>query len=290
MAASRTVGFIGIGIMGRGMAMNLLKSGANVVVWNRTKSKLDELVAKGALVADSPKAVVQQSDITYSMLSTPAVAHEIFYSPTGTLEGMSAGKRLVDCATLDPATMVKFHSEITQKGGKFLEAPVSGSKVQAENGDLIMLCAGDKEVFDEIVETDLKLVGKASFFLGDIGAGSRMKLVVNMVMGDMMVAFSEGMHLSNKAGLDPATLVEILGLGAMAAPLYKVKGPGMVARDFKTQFPLKHQHKDMKLALDLAKEVGATLPVATAAEAAFASARPELDDEDFSAVVRKVDP
>lgn len=110
------------------MALNLLKSGSSLVVWNRSAAKCDEFVEKGATMAASAADVVRQSDVTYSMLSTPEVAKAVFYAEDGTLAGVSAGKKIVDCATLDPATMQSFHKEVTAKGGSFLEAPVSGSK------------------------------------------------------------------------------------------------------------------------------------------------------------------
>mmetsp|Transcript_19969 Transcript_19969/g.51832 ORF Transcript_19969/g.51832 Transcript_19969/m.51832 type:complete len:292 (-) Transcript_19969:58-933(-) len=283
-----STGFIGLGIMGRGMALNLLKQGRKLVVWNRTAAKCDELAAMGATVARSPAEVVAQCEVTYSMLSTPAVAADVFYDDKGTLAGVGPGKMIVDCATLDPATMIKFHAEINAKGGRFLEAPVSGSKGPAEQGTLVMMCAGDKDVFDKEESTGLAAVGKASFFLGEVGAASRMKLGVNMVMGQMMCALSEGIHLTDKAGLDPATFVEILGLGAMACPMYKGKGPAMVQGNYPTQFPLKHQHKDVRLACELGKEVGAKLPQAAAALNHFEAALPSHADDDFSAVLDAV--
>lgn len=283
-----SVGFIGLGIMGRGMALNLMKSGKTVVVWNRTADKCAEFVAAGAIEASTPAEVVAQCDVTYSMLSTPEAAAEVFYGEHGTLAGVTPGKKLVDCATLDAATMQRFYADTKAKGGSFLEAPVSGSKGPAEAGSLIMLCAGDKALFDEVEGNDLKLVGKASYFLGDIGRGSRMKIAVNMCMGEMMVAFSEGIALTEACDLDPSTFVEIVGLGAMACPMYKGKGPNMVANTFSPQFPLKHQQKDVNLACDLGKEVGVALPMAEAANAVFKKAVPDHGDDDFCAVVTAV--
>lgn len=274
--------------MGRGMALNLLKSGKELVVWNRTTEKCAELVAQGAIAASSPAEVVKQCDITYSMLSTPEVANDVFYGPNGTLAGVSDGKKLVDCATLDPATMKKFSSDAKAKGGLFLEAPVSGSKLQAEGGVLIMLCAGDKAVFDEIEESHLKLLGKASFYLGEVGAGSRMKLAVNLVMGEWMAGLSEGIALTEACNLDPSTFVEILGLGAMSCPMVKGKGPAMVANKFAAQFPLKHQQKDVNLAIELGKEVGVDLKQAQVTNSIYQAAKPAHGDDDFCSVITAV--
>lgn len=276
--------------MGRGMALNLLKAGNKMVMWNRSVGKLDEFRENESVtIATSPMEVVASCDITYSMLSTPAVAKEVFFSDEGTLAGVSEGKRIVDCATLDGATMQEFETAIKGKGGIFLEAPVSGSKGPAEQGTLIMICAGNKNLYDEIAETDLTKVGKASFYLGEVGQGSRMKIAVNMVMGQMMVAMAEGVSLTEASQLDPAAFVEILGLGAMACGMFKGKGPNMLKDSYPTQFPLKHQAKDVHLAMELGKEVGQPLPQCCATDQTFKAAVDKgHGDEDFSAVVAAV--
>ena len=171
---------------------------------------------------------------------------------------------------------------------RFLEAPVSGSKAPAANGALIFLCAGSKDVFDEIVNNGLNAMGKASHFFGDVGYGTRAKLVVNSLMGTMVAAFGEGLALAENVGLDPTTMIEVIGQGTIASPVYALKGPKMVVQDHAPNFPLKHAHKDMKLASDMAKAAGVEFTVMDKAEELYKNAREDEDlkvaDEDFSAV------
>ena len=196
------------------MAACLLKEGvagteaAPLVIWNRTKSKCEAFKAKFAdksiVIKDTAKEVVAESGITYSMLSTPEASKIVFEGDSGVLAGISEGKSIVDCATLAEADMVRMDEAVRAKGGRFLEAPVSGSKGPAANGSLIFLCAGSDALFSEIKDTGLKAMGKAShFFSPTVGYGTRAKLVVNSLMGTMLAAFGEGLALSEGMGLDP---------------------------------------------------------------------------------------
>jgi len=203
--ASR-VGFIGLGIMGKGMASNLLRKidGCSLVVWNRSPEACSELAAAfpGKVeVATSAASVVQQCSLTYSMLSTMEASEAVFDCPLeagGVIAAVTPGKCIVDCATLSPERMQHIQSQIEARGGEFLEAPVSGSKVPAETGTLIFLCGGQPAVHAKAI-AGLEAMGKANFLLGPVGAGSKMKLVVNMIMGTMMSAFSEGELVASKA-------------------------------------------------------------------------------------------
>jgi 3-hydroxyisobutyrate dehydrogenase-like beta-hydroxyacid dehydrogenase len=266
-APTGKVGFIGLGIMGLGMAARLVGSGRKLVVWNRSVAKAEDFAAQhGAEFVGSPKAVVEACDITYSCLTTPEVARAVhFDDTTGSLLGIGAGKSLVECSTLDVATMQSFETAVKEKGGRFLEAPVSGSKVQAATGVLIFLCGGDQTLFDEIKGNDLEAMGKASFHLGPVGKGAEMKLVVNAVMGGMMASLVEGASLAQSSDLPLDSLCEILGLGAMGCPMVKGKLPKIIAGDFQPQFPLKHQQKDLRLALELGASHDQPLPVISAA-------------------------
>ncbi|CAI0459370.1 unnamed protein product [Linum tenue] len=256
------IGFLGLGIMGKAMSMNLIKKGFKVTVWNRTLSRCDELVEMGASVGETPAAVVKKCKITIAMVSDPAAALSVVFDKDGVLEEISSGKGYVDMSTVDPETSSKISEAITSKGGSFVEAPVSGSKQPAEAALLVILAAGDK-----------------------IGNGARMKLVVNMIMGSMMNAFSEGIVLADRSGLNPSDLLDVLDLGAIATPMFKGKGPNMIKSNFSPAFPLKHQQKDMRLALALGDENAVSMPIAAAANEAFKKARSMgLGDLDFSAV------
>lgn len=277
------IGFLGLGIMGKAMSINLLRHGFKVTVWNRTLSKCDELVEHGASVGETPAAVVKKCKYTIAMLSDPAAALAVVFDKDGVLEQIN-GKGYIDMSTVDAETSIKISEAIKAKGGDFLEAPVSGSKKPAEDGQLVILAAGDKAFYDE-ARPAFDVLGKKSFFLGEVGNGAKMKLVVNMVMGSMMNAFSEGLTLAERSGLNPSTLLDVLDLGAISNGMFKLKGPTMLKNSYAPAFPLKHQQKDMRLALALGDENAVPMPVAAAANEAFKKARSMgLGDLDFSAV------
>ncbi|GMH25809.1 hypothetical protein Nepgr_027652 [Nepenthes gracilis] len=282
------IGFLGLGIMGKAMAMNLLRNGFKVTVWNRTLSKCNELVEHGALVGETPAVVVKKSKYTIAMLSDPSVALSVVFGENGVLGQICNGKGYIDMSTVDADTSTKISEAITSKGGYFLEAPVSGSKKPAEDGQLVILAAGEKALYDDAVPA-FDVLGKKSFFLGKVGNGAKMKLVVNMIMGSMMNAFAEGLELADRSGLNPHTLLDVLDLGAVANPMFKLKGPSMIQNNYSPAFPLKHQQKDMRLALALGDENALSMPVAAAANEALKKARSMgLGDLDFSAVYETV--
>eukprot|EP00252_Welwitschia_mirabilis_P014863 TRINITY_DN32914_c0_g1_i1.p1 TRINITY_DN32914_c0_g1~~TRINITY_DN32914_c0_g1_i1.p1 ORF type:complete len:294 (+),score=80.86 TRINITY_DN32914_c0_g1_i1:106-987(+) len=282
------VGFLGLGIMGKAMAENLLKNGFSVTVWNRTLPKCEELVGKGASLGTTPAEVVRKCKYTIAMLADPHAALSVVFNKDGVLEQMSPEKCYIDMSTVDADTSKKIGKAIIEKHGRYLEAPVSGSKKPAEDGQLIILAAGDKTLNDEITPV-FNVLGKRTFFLGEVGNGAKMKLVVNMIMGSMMNALSEGLALADKSALSEETLLNILDLGAIANPMFKLKGPSMIQDKYPPAFPLKHQQKDMRLALALGDEAGVSMPVAAAANEVFKSARTAgFGDHDFSAVYKVV--
>ncbi|CAM8955939.1 unnamed protein product [Rhodiola kirilowii] len=282
---SKSVGFLGLGIMGTPMATNLLKAGCDVTVWNRTKSKCDPLISLGAKYKSTPEEVAASCDVTFAMLADPESAFDVATGTYGAANGLSPGKGYVDVSTVDGATSKQIGEQIKKTGAMFLEAPVSGSKKPAEDGTLIFLTAGDQPLYEK-VSPFLDIMGKSRFYLGDVGNGAAMKLVVNMIMGSMMASFSEGLLLCEKAGLDPSVLVKVVSQGAISAPMFSMKGPAMIQSLYPTAFPLKHQQKDLRLALGLAESVSQPTPIAAAANELFKVAKANgLSDQDFSAVI-----
>ncbi|XP_074268201.1 glyoxylate/succinic semialdehyde reductase 2, chloroplastic [Silene latifolia] len=287
---SGRVGFLGIGIMGSPMALNLINAGCDVTVWNRTKSKCDSLISLGAKYKPTPEEVAASCDVTIAMLADPDSAVEVACGEHGAANGMGPGKGYVDVSTVDGPTSKLISERIKATGALFLEAPVSGSKKPAEDGQLIFLTAGDQSLYEKVAPL-LDIMGKSKFYLGDVGNGAAMKLVVNMIMGSMMASFAEGLLLSEKAGLDPKVLVEVVSQGAISAPMYKMKGPSMVESVYPTAFPLKHQQKDLRLALGLAESVSQPIPLAAAANELYKIAKSRgLSDHDFSAVIEALKP
>lgn len=281
-------GFLGLGIMGKAMATNLLKAGLKVTVWNRTAEKCAPVVALGAAHAKSPADVVGAADITFAMVSDPAASEAICFDSGGVLEAIGANKGYIDVSTVDPGLPARIGKAISERGGRFLEAPVSGSKKPAEDGNLVFLCGGDKSLFDES-QTALDIMGKKAFFFGSAGQGARMKLVINMIMGTMMAAFSEGLALGTKAGLNGTDILEVLCQGAIDNPMFRLKGGSMTKDLFTTAFPLKHMQKDLRLALQMGEENTQPLQSAAAANSSYLRAiSAGFGDEDFSAVLKAI--
>lgn len=281
-------GFLGLGIMGSAMARNLIKAGFNVKVWNRSPEKCAEFAALGATVAATPAEVTSSCAITIAMLADPAAAREVCFGPQGALAGIGEGRGYLDMSTVDAGTAQEIAAAVTAKGGRFLEAPVSGSKKPAEDGTLIILAAGDRTLFDQAMPL-LEKMGKKSLFLGEVGRGAEMKLVVNMVMGGMMTIFCEGLALAQKAGLAGADLLDVLDSGALANPMFKLKGGQMAQGVFDPAFPLKHMQKDLRLAVALGDALNQPLPSAAAANESFKRAKAQgLSDQDFCAVYKAI--
>lgn len=289
MADGKTsVGYLGMGIMGSAMAGRLLDAGFPTTVWNRSKDKCEPLAAKGAKVADTPKAAIESCDIVFACTSDPASARAVVFGEGGVLAGMGPGKKYVDMSTVDEDTSKEIGAAIVAKGGIFLEAPVSGSKGPALQGQLVILTAGSPSLKEE-AQPMFDVMGKRTFFLGEVGCGARMKIVINMVMGINMVALCEGLAVGTKSGLNGADILEVIKEGAIASPMYGLKGPLMMSGNYATAFPLKHEQKDMRLAVGLGDQVAQPLPVAAAANEAFKAAMASgKGDDDFSAVFEAV--
>lgn len=281
-------GFLGLGIMGAPMAANLLKAGHRVTVWNRTAAKCDPLVEAGALRGDSAAGVVAASDITFAMLADPAAAEQVVFGAGGVIEGLDDGKGYVDMSTVDENTSRNIDAGITAAGGRFLEAPVSGTRKPAQDGSLIILAAGDESLYQKAGPL-LDLMGKKRLFLGETGQAARMKLVVNMIMGGMMSSFCEGLALGARGGLQAAEILDVLSAGALANPMFAGKGRLIAEGDFSPAFPLKHMQKDLRLAVKLGNILCQPLPSAEAANRAFIRAlEADLGDEDFCAVFKTI--
>ena len=194
----KTIGFIGLGIMGDGMSRMMVKNGLSLSVWNRSVEKSKKLKSEykeKVEIMNKPGDVILNSDITFLMLSTPQACDEVYNGNDGILNYISKGKSIIDCATLEPLNMIKISAAVKAKGGLFLEAPVSGSKVPAETGQLIFLTAGDKELYDKSLPY-FNMMGKSSHFYGDIGEGTKMKLIINSIMANMLATLAQGIALT----------------------------------------------------------------------------------------------
>jgi len=290
MASKPSVGYLGMGIMGSAMAGRLIDAGYPVTIWNRSQDKpeVKALVAKGAKLADTAQKLIEACDLTFACTSDPESARAVVFGENGVLAGIAPGKKYIDMSTIDVETACEIGAAIVAKGGRFLEAPVSGSKGPALNGQLVILSAGDKALCEE-AQPCFDIMGKRTFFLGDVGAGARMKLVVNTIMATNLVALCEGLAVGQEVGLSGADIMEVVKEGAIASPLYGLKGPKMLEGDYTVNFPLKHQQKDVRLTMAMAEKVTQPMPVSAAANEVFKlAASLGHGDEDIGAVFEAV--
>lgn len=288
-AQSMNIGFVGLGIMGSAMAVNLQKAGYRLTVWNRAADKCNQLRANGALVAISPKAVAESCDLVISMLADPAAVLSVRDGADGIIAGLKAGTGYIDMSTVDQETAQQSSQACLAKGALFLEAPVAGSRKPAEDATLTIMAAGDRTLYDKAYPLFEKM-GKKILFLGEVGNAARMKLTNNLIMGGMLTAFCEGMALAAKTGLDTGQMLEILDSGAMSNPMFRLKGPLIAQKnEFPAAFPLKHMQKDLRLALQFAEAASQPLFVTATVNELFKKALAAgLADSDFSAVSKVV--
>jgi 3-hydroxyisobutyrate dehydrogenase-like beta-hydroxyacid dehydrogenase len=280
------VGLIGLGLMGKPMGRNLLKAGFPLTVWNRTASKADDLVRDGARWGGSPREVAAASDVVITIVSDPAALESVLWGTNGVFEGLRKGSVLVESSTVSPELERRAAATCAERGSEFLDAPVTGGTWGAESGDLVFMIGGKQETLAR-VEPVLQAVGKKFFLLGPNGAGQTVKLAMNLILALEVEAFTEGLALVTGAGLQAEKLVEVLQSSMARCGVLDVKIPVILKGDFKPSFPLRLMHKDVRLALELANQLGISLPAGAAAYETYSSVKAAAtDDPDFSAVAR----
>ncbi|KAF7994867.1 hypothetical protein HCN44_004339 [Aphidius gifuensis] len=277
-------GFLGLGIMGSGIVKNLINSGHHVVVWNRTEDKCTDFVKAGAESVLTPSDVVASADITFSCVANPQAAKDMIFGNCGVLTEITSEKGYVEMTGIDAETSQDIGEAINAKGGRFLEAQVQGSKVQAEEGTLVLLAAGDRTLFDDC-QTCFEAMGKNSFYFGDIGNASKMNLVLQLVAGVTIAGLAEGMALADRIGLQQKDVLEVLELTSLACPAILDKGRAILDCDFQPQLPLQHMQKDLRLTLGMSDQLEQNLPLTAAANEVYKHAkRLGYADYDASAI------
>jgi 3-hydroxyisobutyrate dehydrogenase len=259
---ARTIGFVGTGLMGRGMARSLLRKGHQLQIYNRTRAKAEEVAQLGGKVADTPAEAARGADVVISMLADPDAVAACFEGPQGLLSTLRKGAVVIDSSTVSPPSTRRMAAGVLEKGGQMLDAPVFGSKNEAENGTLGFIVGGDRAAFDAVQDV-FSALGKSTY-MGPTGMGATAKLVVNLVIASELEAFHEGMVMAAKAGLDPDQMYSILMASRARSGIFEMKGPGILKRDFTTFFPLKLMDKDMRLALETADALRVPMPVVKA--------------------------
>lgn len=264
----KKIGFVGLGTMGKPMAINLIKKGYPLTVFNRTKSKADALASQGANVASSPAELAQQSDVVFTNVSDDQALLDVMFGEAGILEGIRPGLVVIDCSTVSPETSRKISAALSSHMAEFLDAPVTGSKPAAEQGTLVFMVGGEEKVFRE--QADLfKALGSKAVYMGPSGSGSYAKLAHNLMVGINAVGFMEGMTMAAKAGLDPERFLEIVTSGGANSRQAELKGVKIINRDFSNQFSLKLMLKDLLLANKITSQMQLPTPMLHAATSIF---------------------
>jgi 3-hydroxyisobutyrate dehydrogenase-like beta-hydroxyacid dehydrogenase len=280
------VTFIGLGIMGSRMTANLVTNGVPLTVYNRSKEPREQLAHEGACIAGSYREAVEVADVVFTMLSTPEVVAEIAFGNEGFLQDMKEDALWVDCTTVNPSFSIQSQGVARKHGVRFIDAPVAGTKPQAEMGDLLFFVGAEERDLDQI-GFYLNIMGKKIIHVGKVGQGACFKMLVNALLGQAMVAFSETVLLGEKLGISRNFLLDTLPDMAVSAPFTRAKAEKIRNEDYEVQFPLEWMHKDMHLVTQTAYERGQPLYLVNLAKELFAGAKQSgLAREDFSAIYR----
>jgi 2-hydroxy-3-oxopropionate reductase len=253
------IGFIGLGIMGKPMARNLIRAGYSLVVHNRGRGPVDELAKEGAKAGSSAKDVAQQSDVIITMLPDSPDVEAVVLGNDGVLEGLKPGATLVDMSTIVPATARRVADEVRKKGGKALDAPVSGGEKGATEATLSIMVGGPQDVFDAVLPI-FQALGKNIVLVGESGAGQIAKAANQLVVGVTIEAVAEALALASAAGVDPAKVRAVLLGGFAQSKILDVHGQRMLDGNYVPGFKAKLHQKDMRIVTQTAQEVGLDVP------------------------------
>jgi 3-hydroxyisobutyrate dehydrogenase-like beta-hydroxyacid dehydrogenase len=281
------LGFLGLGIMGGPMARQLAGAGHTLSVWSHNQSKARQLAASvGANFCESPEAVARQSECVFLCVGDTAMSRRVILGPKGLVQGAQPGFVIVDCSTVSPHESSCIAKELAEKKIDFLDAPCTGSKAGAENGTLTFMVGGPPAVFER-VRPWFQAMGKSLYYCGESGMGLRAKLTQNLILGNLLQAFNEGLVLSTKGGVDPDLMLDILNNSAARSGLIAAKAPSVFKRDFGANFSVKWLSKDLRLAIDLASELGVPIPLTSLAQQLYQSAMAKgYGEEDICGSIR----
>ncbi len=279
------IGFIGLGIMGQPMALNLVKAGYPVTAYNRTRAKAEALTRAGARPAATPAEAARDAEVIVSIVSDTAAFEEVTTGKDGILETVRAGATLIDSSTINPAISRKIACMLAGKGANMLDAPVTGSKHGAEKGELTFMVGGRQEDLDRVMPI-LKVLGKKHIYCGAHGLGLAAKLAQNALQATMVEVFCEAFVLATKSGVPPLTMLEIVQSSMARANLTDFKAPFILKGDFTPYFPLKLMHKDLELAMEAAYAQGVPMPTAASVKEVYSAAKAQgKGDLDYAAVI-----
>ena len=278
------IGWIGLGTMGNPMSQQLIKANYAVTVYNRTKEKEDAIKAQGATTAPTPSALIQQNDVVIIMVSDDKAIKDIFYGDDGLLGAKTSGKVIINMSTVSPAISKEVGAKCLEQGNHYLDAPVSGSVKQAQEGSLVVMVGGDATAFEQ-VKPVLEKLGKLAMLVGDNGAGNVAKLAINTLLGIAAQGLAEAVILAKNNGIDPGDLTTLINNSALGSAFGKIKGEAIVNDNYKAAFALKLIAKDLRLA----KDIGLSTPLGNTVHQTFQQAEAEYGNEDIIAIIKQVD-
>jgi 3-hydroxyisobutyrate dehydrogenase-like beta-hydroxyacid dehydrogenase len=275
------VAFLGLGIMGRPMAANLAKAGHEVSVWNRTPGKTVE----GARIADTPADATRDAEVVWMCVSDTRAVETLLFGPQGVESSIGAGAIVVDSSTISPSAEHEFAERLRAKSVDYVDAPVTGSKVAAESGNLIFMVGGDEAVLAKI-DPLFKAMGKQVFRMGETSKGQAAKLVMNLQIALIYEGFAEALTLATKLGVNVDKLLPLIQASMVKSGVVEYKAPFVMRRDFTPNFPLRLMLKDIHLALAAAKEARVKLPALETVEEVYEMAAEEgHEDLDYAATL-----
>jgi 3-hydroxyisobutyrate dehydrogenase-like beta-hydroxyacid dehydrogenase len=282
---AHTIGFIGLGIMGQPMALNLLKAGHKLTVYNRTAGKTEPLKQAGAQVASTPAAAAKGADFVTIIVTDSAAVEEVVLGKNGIIGTLASGAIVIDSSTISPMVSRKMACHVAGQGASWIDAAVTGSKHGAEKGELTFMVGGDRQTFERALPI-LQVLGKKHIYCGQNGMGLSAKLAQNTIQATMLEVFCEGLVLATKAGVAPATMLEILQSSLARAALTDFKAPFIFKGDFTPYFPLKLMHKDLELAMEAGFVHNVTMPTLAAVKEVYSAAKAQgKGDLDYAAVI-----
>ncbi len=280
------VGFIGLGIMGKPMAKNLLKAGFELIVTNRSKASVEELVDIGAIGTKSAKEVAEQADVIITMLPNSPQVKEVVLGKNGVLDGVKVGATVIDMSSIAPLASQEIASELAKKNVELLDAPVSGGEPKAIDGTLSVMVGGKKEVFDKYYDLMMAMASSV-VYTGSIGAGNTTKLANQVIVALNIAAMSEALVLATKAGVEPELVYQAIRGGLAGSTVLDAKAPLAMDRKFDPGFRINLHIKDLQNALDTAHEIGAPVQLTASVMEIMQAMRAEGEDHlDHSGLIK----
>ncbi|MFD1957396.1 NAD(P)-dependent oxidoreductase [Paenibacillus thailandensis] len=264
----KKIGFIGLGVMGYGMAANLIRKGYGVTVYNRTPGKAEGLLELGAKEAGSAAEAGAEADVILTMISNDDAIREVYFGEQGVLEAVRPGVVVIDSSTISPSLARELANKVEQRGGKFLDAPVTGSKPAADAGTLVFMVGGESETLKQ-VEDVLSAMGTKIIPMGLNGTGAVAKLAHNTIVGINIAALSEGLAIATSGGLDGSAFLELVKAGSAGSKQAELKGDKLLQGDYDVQFSLALMLKDLKLSSVLSDQMNVPTPMLEAAKSLF---------------------